>query len=962
MNADDKHVCPVCGMSFSAGTEFCPVCAFRAALQPDCTSTELIDSSIPDLRLGHYEIITHEDGTPFELGRGAMGITYKAFDVDLRRLAALKVISPRYLADESVRFRFLREARAAASVRHQNVASVFELGATGVNYFYAMEFVQGETLDSLIKRSGRLEIKLALEIVIQIAAGLDAINKENLVHRDIEPSNIMISLMADGVASVKIIDLGLAKTLTESESQAAISLPGAFAGTPQFASPEQFTGSEADIRSDLYSLGVTFWQMLAGQPPFRGSPADVMHQHLNARLPLEQMKDVSQPVVALLEVLLAKNPAHRFQSPGQLLEAMPSVMSMIGTGGSITLQTLRRIPDQVGSQRQKTAKISGWRTVLLPPFKIRVLLSSAIALVVGCGLIVGVKVFLEYRHVISEATAAPEKSIAVLPFENISANKEDVYFADGVQDEILNNLARIAELKVISRTSVMQYRADTKRDLRQIANALGVTNVLEGTVRRHSNQVRVSIELIDADNDHTVWADSYDRDLTDIFAIQSEIAQTVASKLRARLSSYERKDIEEKPTADLEAYDLYLRAKELIANAELFAIGDERENLLSAISFLEQAVRKDSKFVLAYCLVARANDDLYLDIDRSTARRALGDAAVNEAVRLQPDLPETRLAVARHLYYCYRDYAKVRAQIAIVQGALPNNSDALTLAAMADRRQGLWDESTRGLQRAVSLDPRNPEGFTRLLENYMCLRHYQEAKKVCDRLLELGTDTPGFRVRKAFIGFAEKADITGYRAALEALPPSAKHDMGTTAERMYAAALDRDWKAAKEILSDDSNKELIFFCGTAVPRACVEIWLAMVCGDHPTMEGRFGSAREELKQRLDQDQSDPKLLSALGIVDAALGRKDDAIEEAKRAVELQPISRDAMDGPSYVFSLAVVYAQTDQPDRAFEQLDILARIPSRWTSYGLFKFEPAFDPLRKDTRFDELLARLEPQD
>jgi serine/threonine protein kinase/Tfp pilus assembly protein PilF len=960
MNGDEKRVCPVCGMSFDASNEFCPVCAFRAALQPECGSTELMVSSISDLRHGHYEILTREDGTPFELGRGAMGITYKAFDVDLRRFAALKVISPRYLADESVQFRFLREARAAASVRHQNVASVFELGTTGVNYFYAMEFVQGETLESLIKRSGRLEIKLALEIVIQIAAGLGAINKENLVHRDIKPSNIMVSLMADRVASVKIIDLGLAKMLTGSESQAAISLPGAFAGTPQFASPEQFTGSEADIRSDLYSLGVTLWQMLAGQPPFRGTPAEVMHQHLNAGLPLEQMKDVSQPVVALLEVLLAKDPAHRFQSPSQLLEAMSSVVSMIERGGFITPQTLRRIPDKAGSHSQKPAKIAGWRTALLSRFKIRDLLAPTIALVVGCGVIVGVSVFLGHRQVISEATAAPAKSIAVLPFENISANKDDAYFADGVQDEILNNLARIVQLKVISRTSVMQYRADTRRDLRQIANALGVTNILEGTVRRHSNQVRVSIELIDADNDHTVWADSYDRDLTDIFAIQSEIAQTVASKLSARLSSYERKDIEQKPTADLEAYDLYLRAKGLIANAELFAIGDERENLLSAIGFLEQAVRKDSKFVLAYCLVARANDDLYLDIDRSTERLALGDAAVNEAFRLQPDLPETRLAMARHLYYCYRDYVKVRAQIAIVQRALPNNSDALTLAAMADRREGLWDESTRGLQRAVSLDPRNPEGFTRLLENYMCLRYYQEAKKVCDRLLELGTDTPGFKVRKALIAFAEKADIAGYRAALEALPPSAKHDMATTAERMYVAALGHDWKAAKEILSDSSNEELIFFCGTAVPRACVEIWLAMVCGDRPTMEGRFGSARDELKQRLDQDQSNPRLWSALGIVDAALGRKDDAIEEARRAVELQPISHDAMDGPSHVFSLAVVYAQTDQPDRAFEQLDILARIPSNWTSYGLFKFEPAFDPLRKDARFAKLLARLEP--
>jgi TolB-like protein/Tfp pilus assembly protein PilF len=601
------------------------------------------------------------------------------------------------------------------------------------------------------------------------------------------------------------------------------------------------------------------------------------------------------------------------------------------------------------------------------PGKFHLMVWPAIALFLLGGVILVLTVWVGAdRGKITSADSAnlspPAKSVAVLPFESLSGNKSDSYFADGVQDEILNNLARIAQLKVISRTSVMQYRGDLKRDLRQIASALGVATVLEGTVRRDGIHVRISTELIDASNDNTVWADSYDRDLTDIFGIQSEIAKTVASKLSARLSAYERKDIEEKPTRDLEAYDLYLRAKELIANTELFEIGDQRENLLSAVRFLEEAVRNDPQFVLAYCLAARAHDDLYLNIDRSAARRALGDAAVNEALRLQPDLAEAHLAAARHLYYCYRDYEQVRVQIAIIQRSLPNNPDALTLAAMAERRQGRWDESTKGLQRAVSLDPRNPEGFTRLFENYICLRRYREAEKVCDRLLELGTDTPGFKVQKASVAFEEKADVTGYRAALEALPPSAKQDMGTTADRVYVAALDHDWTVAKEILSNSPHKELIFFCGTAVPRGCVEIWLARVRGEHPTMEGRFGSARDELKQRLDADPSDPQLLSALGIVDCALGRKDEAIQEARHAVELQSISQDAMDGPSHVYSLAVVYAQTNEPDLAFQQLAILARTTSRWTSYGLFKLEPSFDPLRKDPRFDKLIAQLAPRE
>ena len=332
MSVEDKRVCRICGATLSPHDEFCPVCAFRGALTTDETAAEPAPAAAQDRRLAHYEILTHEDGSMVELGRGAMGITYKAFDVDLRRFAALKVISPRYLADEAVRSRFLREARAAGSVRHPNVASVFQLGTTQENYFYAMEFVEGETLGSLIKRSTCLDVKLALEIVAQVAAGLDAIHKQSLVHRDIKPSNIMVSSAADGAVSVKIIDLGLAKTLTDSESQAAISISGAFAGTPEFASPEQFTGADVDIRSDIYSLGITLWQMLTGQPPFRGAPNAVMHQHLNSPLPLEKLQAVSQPVVALVEVLLRKDPARRFQTPAELSKVLPIVIGGIETG------------------------------------------------------------------------------------------------------------------------------------------------------------------------------------------------------------------------------------------------------------------------------------------------------------------------------------------------------------------------------------------------------------------------------------------------------------------------------------------------------------------------------------------------------------------------------------------------------------------------------------------------------
>jgi serine/threonine protein kinase len=295
-------------------------------------------------RFEHYRLVTDEHRKPVELGRGAMGVTYKAFDINLHCPVTLKVISERYLGDESARLRFLREARAAASVRHPNVASVFHLGRTGGNYFYAMEFVDGETLEKLIKRVDRLEIKLALEIMSQVAAGLTAVHEQNLVHRDIKPTNIMVGLKEEGSVMAKIIDLGLAKAITEPSLQTAISTPGGFVGTPEFASPEQFAGVGVDIRSDLYSLGVTLWEMLTGKTPFRGTPGEVMYQHQHAPLPLERLKDVPQPVVVLLEKLLEKDPAQRFRTPAEILKAIPTITGAIDVGRRITRNNLQQIP------------------------------------------------------------------------------------------------------------------------------------------------------------------------------------------------------------------------------------------------------------------------------------------------------------------------------------------------------------------------------------------------------------------------------------------------------------------------------------------------------------------------------------------------------------------------------------------------------------------------------------------
>ena len=364
MSAEAQRTCPSCGNELSGAMEFCPVCVLRKALAGGVASGESSaseDAVKPTIseqavqRFEHYELVTGEDGKPVELGRGAMGVTYKAFDVDLHCPVTLKVISERYLGDESARLRFLREARAAARLRHSNVASVLHLGRTGENYFYAMEFVEGETLENLIRRSGRVEVKLALEIVTQVAAGLAAVHKQKLVHRDIKPSNIMVNLEDGGAVTAKIIDLGLAKTAPDAPAEVVISIPGAFAGTPEFASPEQFAGVEVDIRSDLYSLGVVLWETVTGHAVFRGSPSEVMYQHLHAPLPLEQLKGVPQPVVVLLEMLLQKDPGRRFQNPTELLEAIPTITGALDSRRRITRQSLLKTPStdsRVGTRKR----------------------------------------------------------------------------------------------------------------------------------------------------------------------------------------------------------------------------------------------------------------------------------------------------------------------------------------------------------------------------------------------------------------------------------------------------------------------------------------------------------------------------------------------------------------------------------------------------------------------------------
>jgi serine/threonine protein kinase len=923
----------------------------------DGPGTVELKPNADELRFGHYRILQRDDGQPFELGRGAMGITYLAFDVELHRQVTLKVINSRYLNDESARTRFVREARAAAAVRHSHVATVFHLGKKGENYFYAMEFVPGETLERLLRQVGHLDLRTSLEITSHIAAGLTAIHKQQLVHRDIKPSNIMVQLDDGRIESVKIIDLGLAKPVNE--PSAAGSVPGSFAGTPPYASPEQFSGLGTDIRSDLYSLGVTLWQMLTGDVPFKGSSSELFYQHQHAPLPIARLTLLPQPVVTLLQVLLEKDPAKRFQTPEDLIAAIAGVKAAVSSGSRLTKEKLRTT-----LQSELEPLDTSWAVVKPSPWKRRLILSAAGVLVVA-GL-AATWFFYERRQVSSspplDNLAQPEKSIAVLPFESISANQDDAYFADGMQDEILNHLAKIAQLKVISRTSVMQYRAGAKRDLRQIAHELGVANVLEGAVRRNANRIRVSTELIDARNDNTVWADSYDRDLTDIFAIQSEIAETIARRLTATLSPAEQQLIEKKPTENLAAYDLYLRADELIANTDLNAFNFEKP-LLDSIALLNRAVNLDPNFVMAYCSAVRAHDLLYISYDPSPARRAMADAAIATALRLQPDLADVHLNYAYHLYFCYRDYERASAHLALAKPGLPNSTDVVELPAFIDRRQGHFDKAIQGFTAALQLDPRNANPIVDLAYTLYSVRRFRAAAEAYDKLIALVPNEQAYKIEKElFVTFMETGNEESLRKAINRTPASTAPDRGALSLNLSLALYDRDWVQANQLVEQLQNaggEDNGDFSYTPVPVPAGCYWILLARLQNKELKSEFQQTRDLLSKKSQAAPKNALLLSALAVVDALLKRHEEAVAEAEKAVEILPVSKDAMDGPTALINLAVVYAWTGAADQAFNQLVTAAKTP-HGLYYGQLKKDPRWDPLRKDPRFEELLAQLAP--
>ncbi len=922
----------------------CLRCLFAIALSPagdEPVPDDPRSASAGTHRYGPFEIIAAEDGSLQELGAGAMGVTYRAQDSVLDRVVALKVIERRFAADRATRARFLREARSAARLRHPNVASVFHYGEQDGECFYAMELVEGETLEQRVRRSGPMPVPVALEVAAQVARALAAAEAEGIVHRDLKPGNIMLaSSGGDGSVLVKVIDFGLAKTVVSGATAPGgpSDTRGGFVGTPAFASPEQFTrgaDERIDTRSDIYSLGVTLWFLLCGKTPFVGESLAQVQARQREPLPVSQLQAarVPGPLVGLLRAMLAVDPAGRQQSARELLAAVESC---------------RR---RVAAKARRTSR-----------FRAALLVLAGLAVIVGAG--------LWWQHA-SKLARSMDRSVAVLPFENLSPDESVAFFTDGVQLEVQRELARIAQLTVV-RADGAHAGPPGKRDLAAIGRALGVTHLVEGSVQRQGGTLRVMVRLVDVHDQSHPWSKQYDGKVADVFAIQREITREVATRLRANLSAGEQSALDQPLTADPLAYDLYLRA---------YQVGDQfkgvvalRKGMATKIALLNEAVERDPKFVEAYCLLAECHDEVAsagtegaTPEERAVDHTGLAEIALDKARLINPNSGRLHLAQAHRLLMVSRQPQQALIDVDLARQTLPNSADLEQVAGIINMRLGRWDDAVRTLERANVLEPHVTIILKSLAWVYADVRRYDDEDRVLSQLLELrpaDQRTPE-RLRRAAIALDARGDLEPLRAELKVASPTDDDDREWVAQyTLHLAILSRDAAAASDVLKSMTPTMLE---DEDQPKAWYEGIVARSKGDEAAAHAAFAAARNEMEQRLARDPNGYNAVSGLGLVDAMLGRKEEAGNEGRRACELLASRKNTARAVAMSCRLAAIYTWTGQPDRAFAVLDETAgQVASSYASlayeltYGDLKLNPIWDPLRGDPRFASLLQKLSP--
>ena len=876
--------------------------------------------------IGHYRIESL-------IGIGGMGEVYLARDERLGRKAALKLLPDSITTDETQLSRFKNEARSASALNHPNILTVYEIGTEGNVQFIATEFIEGVTLRASLE-SGRIDPKAALKIAVQVASALAAAHDAGVVHRDIKPENIM--LRPDGYA--KVLDFGIAK-LTEQRSMShdhtrdimvmQQTRPGLVLGTAHYMSPEQARGLQVDARSDIWSLGVVLYEMVGGNPPFRGeTPSDCIASILTKEPPPLSgvLPGVPVELESILQKALRKNSDERYQTIKEMLTDFRKLRGALEAEGSSEAPA-ESIVSKI--KHHKRGALLGLATVLL----------AAAA--------VGYSFFF-----VTPAPLPAEKSIAVLPFENLSSDKENAYFATGIQDEILTRLAKIAALKVISRTSTQHY-GSRPNNLPEIARQLGVATILEGSVQKAGDQVRINTQLIRAANDEHLWAESYDRKLENILGVETEVATAVAEALQTKLTGAEQKALEQRPTNNPEAYDAYLAGL-----AGSLRPGYSRAENEDAIKFFRKAVGLDPKFAIAWAWLAHESALGCFNQIGANFQAFCEEAkrAADHAITLQPDLVESCLAQGYSYYYGQRDFRSAIAWFEKARALSPKNSQVLKALALVNRRTGEWQSSLEYFRQAMELDPRNVTLLSDAGDTFRQLRRYDEALRSYNRVLDMIHDEPHALASKIKI-YQNEGDLAAAAAMLAPLHPAMTSDVFEaqidqwTYERRYADAI----RALKNALEKpDPTTTDAWDTITLEARLA---WLEQVSGGISTARDTWEDVRSKL-ERLRPTRTKIFGAEELALAYVALGDKNKAFAIVKEADAAVAASKDAMAAlflPRATVRIAVL---AGEKELAVQELERLERMSGSVISYGSLKFSPEWDSLRDDPRFDRIVTSL----
>jgi serine/threonine protein kinase/tetratricopeptide (TPR) repeat protein len=888
-------------------------------------------------RVGAYVIVR-------ELGRGGMGTVFLAERADgqFEKQVAIKILNRGADTAEILR-RFQAERQILARLDHPNIGRLLDAGTTddGLPYFI-MDYIVGAPVTRFAVAQ-RLSTRQRLELFLKICAAVEFAHRNLVVHRDIKPSNIL----ANAEGEPKLLDFGIAKLLAKDEDAAQLTTEAQQHLTPICASPEQAKGYPITVATDIYSLGALLYEMLSDQKPHRFSTARPTREEL-ALVVGEQVPPPPSAVASDAQTARLL----RGDLDAIVLFAMHKEPGMrYATVADLAADIRRHLAREPVAARHPTL---GYRAKCLFKRNGSRLVASAAVVIVLAGVLFAFWVrsqqnAREAASMRARGISAPasdiRKSIAVLPFENLGDNSPS-YFADGVQDNILTDLGKVGDLKVISRSGVAAYR-DKHRNMKQIGHDLGVANVLEGSVQISGDRVRINAQLIDTQTDTQIWAEQYDRKLEDIFALQSELAQTIAAQLKATLSTGEKAEIWRQPTQDLQAYDLYLRAR-----AALRGEGGviPRENWNVAVDLLDRAIARDPKFTLAYCLLNEAYVLEYrFGEDHSPQHLAAAKDAAETALRLEPNREEARLALARYYYHGLRDYRRTQQELSSLPSSAPHEVDFFTLASLVERRLGQFAASIRDGEKAVELDPQNASLAASLGQTYSGLRRFGDSERVANAAIARmrGAKSTGLLVVKneAALGMG---NVEEAHAALDSIQNKDDMDYQTARLRLYL--IERDYSGAKAFaakVTDEVKRRPNF-------------WLTLAAVAHA--EGNVDEERQanaEAKRSallaLVPRPDDPGLLGELAIAEASLGQNEEALRHARHAAEMLPPSVDAVGGAMCEMNLAAVLVMTGDRDATFDKLSKLVKLPFSLT-HGDLKLNPIWDDLRDDPRFDRILA------